>query len=35
MNEENLIPDITYSAKDVGEAFKVILERLNERKNEK
>lgn len=35
MDEENLIPNTTYSAKDVGEAFKVILERLNERKNEK
>lgn len=35
MNEENLTQNTTYSAKDVGEAFKVILKRLNKRKNEK
>lgn len=33
MNEENLTPNTTYSAKDVGEALKLIVKRLNERKN--
>lgn len=35
MNEEGLTSDITYSAEDIGKAFKIILKRLNEAKNEK
>lgn len=35
MNKENLIPNVTYSSEDVGKALKLIVKRLNERKNEK
>ena len=31
MNEEGLISDITYSAEDIGKAFKIILKRLNDK----
>lgn len=35
MNKENLILNVTYSSEDVGKALKLIVKRLNERKNEK
>ena len=35
MNKEGLTSNITYSAEDIGKAFKIILKRLNEAKNEK
>lgn len=34
MNEENLIQNVTYSSADVGKALKLIVKRLNKRKNE-